>query len=71
MSDEDFSALLGEDGDDGDIQRLSQEKRIALNKQNKKDASQSSRKQNAESFNVAAADPLGSENVEMVARQRY
>lgn len=65
MSDEDFSALLGEDGED--IQRLSQEKRIALNKQNRKDASQSSRKQNAESFSVAAADPLDSQNITMVS----
>lgn len=65
MSEDDFGSLLGEDGEG--IERLSAEKRVPLNKKNKKDASLKDRKLNAEAFEVSSSDPLDTQNITMVA----
>ena len=64
MSDDDFSQLLGLD--DGDIQPIKTDKRIALNKQQGNDISQSVRKRHAEDFLASDADPLDSDTMAML-----
>ncbi len=59
MSDEDFSALLGDEA--GEIQPVKVDRRVPLKKQNDRDVSLGQRKQNAQEFSAAdttAEDPL-------------
>lgn len=65
MSEDDFSSLLG---DDGEIQPLKSQKRVAIKKNEARDASQHLRKKNAVEFNaIAQSDPLESETMTMLA----
>jgi len=65
MSDDDFSALLGDE--DGEVKPLKTDKRVDLKRELLNDASQNLRKQNAVEFNVSDADPLESDTMAMVA----
>jgi DNA-nicking Smr family endonuclease len=64
MSDDDFSSLLSDDGEE--VKPLKTEKRVALKKTSIRDASQSLRQKNAVEFNVADEDPLESDTMTML-----
>jgi DNA-nicking Smr family endonuclease len=64
MSDDDFSSLLSDEGEE--VKPLKTEKRVALKNTSSRDASQSLRQKNAVEFNVSDEDPLESDTMTML-----